>query len=120
MTHSADPSRRHAYRRQQRLLPRDRPGTLALELLEFPHQPAHALGDFSRQANRARTWRDIPCIHEERVASDDDTSSGRGLSLEILLPAAVRRPSYVRQVDGSLQRRLGRSSGSGGKKLEVA
>jgi len=70
MAYSGDPSRRHSYRRQQRLHPRDRPGTLVLELLEFPHQPAHALGDFSRQANRARTWRDIPCIQEERVVGD--------------------------------------------------
>jgi hypothetical protein len=41
-----------------------------------------ALGDVSRKANRARAWRDILCIQEERVVGDD-TSSGSGLSLQI-------------------------------------
>jgi hypothetical protein len=83
MTYSADPSRRHAYRRQQRLHPRDRPGTLALEVLEFPRQPPHALGGFSRQANEGRVWRDILCIQEERVVGDDNTVTWKRLSLQI-------------------------------------
>jgi hypothetical protein len=94
MAYSGDPSRRHAYRRQQRLHPRDRPGTLALEMLEFPRQPPHALGGFSRQANRARAWRDILCIQEERIVGDDNTVKWKRLSLQI--PTSPLRPLVVR------------------------